>query len=49
MHKYFIFLYMSCLSLDSFSEFDLVSLTKMNIPEVSKFDVQVTVHHDKFL
>jgi hypothetical protein len=37
MHKCFIFLYMYNLSLDSFSEFSLVSLTTLNIPEVSKF------------
>jgi hypothetical protein len=37
MHKCFIFLYMSCLSLDSFSVFSLVSLTTLNIPEVRKF------------
>lgn len=41
MHKYFIFLYMSYLSLDSFSEFYLVSLTTMNIPEVSKIKIKL--------
>jgi len=41
MHKCFIFLYMSYLSLDSFSEFCLVSLTTMNIPEVSKIKIKL--------
>jgi len=32
---------MSYLSLDSFSEFCLVSLTTMNIPEVSKIKIKL--------
>jgi len=45
MHKNFIFLYMSYLSLDSVFEFDLVSLTTMNIPEVSKIKMKLVTLH----
>jgi len=36
---------MSYLSSDSFSEFNLVSLTAMNIPEVSKIKIKLVTLH----
>jgi hypothetical protein len=43
MHKYFVFLYISYLLLDSFNEFKLMSLITVNIPEVSEMKNLVTL------